>query len=115
MPFKNAGWVELTRADMLAEGRAMIISAGTCRVLLVRDAGSIHAVSATCSHADADLDCGIVRNGWITCPAHGARFDLATGVPLNPPATHPIHVYPVRVRAGTVEVLLESAADKCRD
>jgi len=90
----------------------MAVSAGSSRVLLVRDAGAIYAVSAKCSHADADLDRGIVRNGWIACPAHGTCFDLATGARLNPPATQPIQVYPSRVRAGNVEVLLETGGDK---
>jgi nitrite reductase/ring-hydroxylating ferredoxin subunit len=34
---------------------------------------------------------------------HGARFDLATGAAMNPPATSPIATYPVRVVDGWVE------------
>lgn len=102
----ETSWVAIARLDELADGTATASMAGNQRVLLVRNADTIHAIADRCSHADADLDCGIVRNGWIACPAHGARFDIETGEPLNPPATLPIRVFPVRVRHGAVEVLL---------
>lgn len=103
----DARWIAVAEAHDLTDGAATPVMAGPVRVLLVKSAGTIHAVSDRCSHADADLDCGIVRNGWIACPAHGARFDLETGAPINPPATLPIQVFPVRVQDGIVEVLVE--------
>lgn len=103
----DAGWIAVAKADDLADGIVTPVVAGPLRVLLVRSEGVIHAVADRCSHADADLDCGIVRGGWIGCPAHGARFDLETGEPLNPPATQPIRVFPSRIRDGSVEILLE--------
>ena len=44
-----------------------------------------------------------MRNAWIACPLHGARFELATGRAMNPPATLPIAVYPTEVVDGWVE------------
>ena len=35
----------------------------------------------------------------MTCPLHLSRFDLTTGVPLDPPAEEPLAVYPVSVDA----------------
>ncbi|MCJ1961678.1 Rieske (2Fe-2S) protein [Novosphingobium mangrovi (ex Hu et al. 2023)] len=75
-------------------------------VLLCRSGGQIHAISPWCSHAEQELACGLVREGWIACPAHGARFDLASGEPLNPPASAPLATYPVQVEEGTVFVAL---------
>jgi nitrite reductase/ring-hydroxylating ferredoxin subunit len=45
-----------------------------------------------------------MRLGWIACPAHGARFDLATGEALGPPANAPIRTFAVRVSDGMIEV-----------
>lgn len=73
-------------------------------VLLCRSGDAVHAIEPWCSHAFQELACGMVRDGWIACPAHGARFDLASGEPLNPPATKPVATFPLRVRDGTVEV-----------
>jgi 3-phenylpropionate/trans-cinnamate dioxygenase ferredoxin component len=57
-----------------------------------------------CSHAFETLECGRVRNGWISCPVHGARFDLETGAPMNPPATLPIEIYEVKVEDDAISV-----------
>jgi 3-phenylpropionate/trans-cinnamate dioxygenase ferredoxin component len=45
-----------------------------------------------------------MRGGWLSCPVHGARFDLETGEPLNPPATQPIQTFKVRIVDDTIEV-----------
>ena len=79
---------------------------GGTRIVLCRHDGVVYAIEDRCSHADEPLACGRVRNGWIACPAHGARFDLATGEVLGPPATAPIRTYAVRVVEGIVEVAL---------
>jgi 3-phenylpropionate/trans-cinnamate dioxygenase ferredoxin component len=47
---------------------------------------------------------GRVRHCTITCPVHGAKFNLETGAALNLPATKPIATYPVRVAGDWIEV-----------
>lgn len=103
-----SNWHTATREASIAEGQAVAIELAGHSVLLVRSGDAVRAIADRCSHADQELAGGIVRNGWIACPAHGARFDLATGEPLNPPATQCIATYPVRVVDGTVEVSLPS-------
>lgn len=76
------------------------------KLLVVHSKGNFFVVRNLCSHADEPLDCGKVRSGWVACPIHGARFDLATGAPKNPPAIDPITTYPVRIVNGWVEAQL---------
>lgn len=92
--------------DALSEASAYPVEVGGHSILLCLQGGQVFAVSARCSHADQDLSCGAVRNGWIACPAHGARFDLETGEPLNPPASAPITTYPARIAGNMVEVAI---------
>ncbi len=73
-------------------------------ILLCHDEDGIHAVENRCSHADMPLACGRIRNGWIMCPTHGARFDLATGEALGPPASMAIATFAVRVMDGMIEI-----------
>jgi 3-phenylpropionate/trans-cinnamate dioxygenase ferredoxin subunit len=42
----------------------------------------------------------------ISCPVHGARFDLATGRVLGAPATQPIATFKVRIVDDWIEVLV---------
>ena len=89
-------------ADIPAESSKLFTAEGK-ELLVCHSKGVFTVVSNRCSHADARLDCGRVRNGWIACPLHGARFELATGRAMNPPATLPIAVYPTEVVDGWVE------------
>ncbi len=47
--------------------------------------GTFHAVSDRCSHEGALLSGGRLDGGVVTCPAHGSRFDVATGKNLSGP------------------------------
>lgn len=102
------GWHALARETDISEGQTVAFQIEGHRFLLVRSEGAVFAVGDRCSHADQDLAGGSVRNGRIVCPAHGARFDLATGEPLNPPATECIATYAVRIRDKVIEVHLPS-------
>ena len=86
------------------QGKVHEVSLRGRSILLCHDVDELYAVENKCSHADMPLACGRMRYGWIMCPTHGARFDLATGAPLGPPAPWPIATFPVRVVDGVIEV-----------
>ena len=66
-------------------------------VLVVNVDGQYFAVADTCSHEDASLYKGVLRDNCVRCPLHGSRFDVTTGQPLEEPAEEPLDVYPVRI------------------
>lgn len=76
-------------------------------ILLVRDGDDYHAVSYYCSHESLTLEGGHIANGCITCPYHGAEFNLSTGDALAPPAWEPIATYPVRVEDNLISIGLQ--------
>jgi 3-phenylpropionate/trans-cinnamate dioxygenase ferredoxin subunit len=92
------------RLEDLPPGAKIVVEVGGISVLLCNTNDRIFAVRNLCSHAYETLECGRIRNGWISCPVHGARFDLETGAPINPPATMPIETYVVRVVGDFIEV-----------
>lgn len=57
-----------------------------------------------CSHADVALSSGSCANGEIECPAHGARFSLATGAATCAPAIAPIKKLAVEIRGDEIWV-----------
>lgn len=99
-------YIPVARSGDVPLGGAKLIEVGGETLLLCNSDGHIFAVANRCSHMDADLACGRVKAGWIACPAHGARFDLATGEPLNPPATAAIRTYPVRILSDMIEIAI---------
>lgn len=72
--------------------------------LLIRIGDEFFAVEDVCSHDGQPLTNGPLGDCSITCPRHGARFDLRTGKPLCMPATEPISTFEVQVREGEVYV-----------
>lgn len=96
-----------TRAVPVADlpmGAKKVVAVGGTPVLLCNSNGRLFAVSNICSHANETLECGRLGNGWIACPVHGARFDLATGAAKNPPAKQPIATYPLRIVDDWIEI-----------
>ena len=73
-------------------------------VLVCNVNDKLYAVSGVCSHQEKPLWNGRVKGGKITCPVHGARFDLETGEALDLPATRPIATFEVRVVDDWIEV-----------
>ena len=59
---------------------------GEYGVVVCRVAGTLHALDDNCSHADTPLSEGRLRGTSITCPLHGAAFDVRDGSHSGPPA-----------------------------
>ena len=73
-------------------------------ILICHSNDHLYAVSNICSHAQEKLECGRMSRGWISCPTHGARFELSTGRAMNAPAKQPIATYEIRVVEDWIEV-----------
>ena len=71
------------------------------------DGEHIYAVDNLCTHDNGPLGEGILADGTIECPRHGARFDIATGRVKALPAVRPIKTYPVKVEESDILVDVE--------
>jgi len=63
----------------LGPGETRALEAGDGGVLLCNVEGEIHAVRNRCTHAAVLLSEALLEDGVLTCPYHGARFEVATG------------------------------------
>ncbi len=64
-------------------------------VVVCRVDGELFAIADNCSHADQKLSEGRLRGGTITCPKHGAAFDVRDGSHQSPPAYEGVVTYEV--------------------
>ncbi|BDZ38092.1 non-heme iron oxygenase ferredoxin subunit [Microbacterium suwonense] len=72
-------------------------------IAIVRDSNDeIHAIGDRCTHGDISLSEGFVEGETLECWAHGSRFSLITGQPLNLPAYEPVPVYVVQIDGDDV-------------
>lgn len=62
-------------------------------------------VENRCPHAGSVLSEGPLEDGVLTCPAHGSRFEVATGERVRGPADRGMGVYSVIEEEGRVWLL----------
>jgi Rieske Fe-S protein len=75
--------------DALAPGDAAILKIDGDNVAAYRDeAGTLHAVSAVCTHMGCIVGWNRTDRTW-DCPCHGSRFAL-DGEVIHGPATQPL-------------------------
>src|SRR2546426_254565 len=74
------------------------------KLALFRVGEAFYALSNTCTHRGGPLSEGTVEGAEVTCPWHGARFDIKTGAVMGPPAGREVKSYPVRVAGADVEI-----------
>jgi 3-phenylpropionate/trans-cinnamate dioxygenase ferredoxin subunit len=92
-----------TLPEIPAGGRLSII-VDELPALLLRIGDDLYCIEDVCTHDGQPLTDGPVSDCAITCPRHGARFDLKTGKALCMPATEPVRTFPVTVRGNEVLV-----------
>lgn len=81
--------------------------AGDDGVIVCRVDGVLRAIANRCSHARTPLETGRLRGGFISCPLHGARFDVRDGSHHSPPATRGLDVFELNAIDETaVEVVM---------
>ncbi|MBA3524054.1 MAG: non-heme iron oxygenase ferredoxin subunit [Geodermatophilaceae bacterium] len=97
-------WVKAIPDAELPDDTSTGVEAEGRKVMLHRHDGQLYALDDTCSHAGGSLSRGEVEGCIVTCPLHGARFDLRDGQIVRGPAHHPQPVLPTRVRNGWIEV-----------
>jgi len=81
--------VEARAASDVTAGEGMIIKVDGKKIAAYRDgAGSLHCVSAVCTHLKCDVAWNGAEKTW-DCPCHGSRF-TPDGDVVNGPASEPL-------------------------
>ncbi|MCC6714755.1 MAG: non-heme iron oxygenase ferredoxin subunit [Gammaproteobacteria bacterium] len=97
-------WVDVATTEELPPGARRVVDVDGVQILVVNLDGEFFALEDVCTHDGTPIDEGDIHGDEITCPRHGARFCLRTGEALCAPAYEPIPTFPVRIRAGILQV-----------
>ena len=82
-----------------------VVSVSGKEILLINIKGTFFAVENECPHQGSPLGAAIVKDGYLSCPRHGYRFNLADGTC----AEHPefvLKTFPVQLNADEIMVEL---------
>jgi nitrite reductase/ring-hydroxylating ferredoxin subunit len=97
-------FTKVATTQEIPPGTSKQVTAGGRTLALFNDNGTFYAIDDTCTHRNAPLHEGECFGGAVTCPWHGAQFDLATGAVLSPPARVGVRAYKVQVVGEEVQV-----------
>ena len=104
--------------DLIRVAKVNDVPPGACRhveisgqaVALFNVRGTIFAIGGTCTHRGGPLGQGTLDGTLVTCPWHGAQFDVTTGQVVSPPAERGVPVYSVVVEGEEIKIGLSQTA-----
>jgi 3-phenylpropionate/trans-cinnamate dioxygenase ferredoxin component len=100
-------FIKAATTDEIPVGAKKVVVVGREQVVLINLDGQYFALADVCTHDGGPLGEGRLQNGQITCPRHGARFDVRSGAALSMPAFEAVPTF--RVRVDGVDILVEES------
>lgn len=97
-------WIPIGKPESLQFSPGAVVKVeGQEVAVFALDGANYAAILNSCPHAGAALAEGHVSDGEVSCPWHGWRFDLRTGV-CKTIAEDSTRAFPVRLRDGVLEL-----------
>ena len=90
----NYEFVQIIEASEIRPGERILIEVDGLPIAVFNVDGKYYAISDVCTHDEGPLGDGEVEDYTITCPRHGAKFDIRTGKALALPAVIDTPWYP---------------------
>ena len=97
-----ADFEQIATSDELESGGRKSVIIDDVPALLIRVGEDFFVIEDICTHDGQPLTDGPISGCEITCPRHGARFDVKTGAALCMPAIEAITTFEVEVREGAI-------------
>ncbi len=99
-------FVKVASLDKLPPGEMMRVTMGNNEIMLVNLDGEVHACSDVCPHQFSQLSYGELNGVEVSCPLHGATFNVLTGdqLPGKYAEFGPVAVYEVRLDGSDIMV-----------
>ena len=78
-------FVDVADINEVPGGKMKYVQVGEKEILLANSEDKVYALCDRCSHMNAPLSMGAMNGKVVTCPMHGARFDVTTGKKIAEP------------------------------
>ncbi len=99
-------FVKVAKLNDVEDGELIAVEVDNEPICLVKVNGSIYAFTDNCTHISGPLNEGELNGEVLTCPWHGAQFNVRTGKVLRGPARQDIQTYPVQVEDNSILISL---------
>ena len=99
-------FIKVATVQEIPAGQAKKVRIGNKDVAIFNMNGTFFALDDSCPHRGGPLSEGELDGQEVTCPWHGAVFDVTTGSVLGAPAPRDVAHYAVRIAGGDIELEL---------
>ena len=104
-------FIQVAKIDQITLGTMAPFTVSGKEVLIVNYEGNYYAMGLKCTHMGGDLSKGKLEGKIVTCPRHGAKFDVTSGICLSGPKLGLIkprikneNVYTLKVDGDSISV-----------
>jgi len=94
--------IKVAKTTELAPGQRKLVRAKGHQIALFNLEGAIYAIDNICPHSTGPLVEGRLFGTTVTCPWHGAQFNVTNGQCLNGPATKDVTTYSVHIEGNDI-------------
>ena len=99
--------VKVAEVKELGPGEGKTVEVEGVSLALFNVDGTYFAIANTCTHVGGPLGEGALIGKEVTCPLHGAQFDVTCGKVLGGPASSDVKSFPVSLVGNDVFVELD--------
>jgi nitrite reductase/ring-hydroxylating ferredoxin subunit len=82
-------FVEVGKVSEISDGKMKHIEVDGKEILIANIGGKFYAISDRCGHMNALLSMGNLTGNTVTCPFHGAKFNVTNGKKISEPILTP--------------------------
>ena len=101
-----SNFVRVASTSDLKPGESKVVNANGTEVALFNVDGEFFAINNTCLHRGGPLGEGFLEGDVVTCPWHGWRYNVKTGMNVTIP-TAKVETYQVKVEGNEVFVAVD--------
>jgi 3-phenylpropionate/trans-cinnamate dioxygenase ferredoxin subunit len=106
-----SNFVEVAKSEEVPAGKMKGVTVEGKEILVVNYEGRYYAIGGKCTHAGGDLSKGRLEGKIVTCPRHGSKFDVTTGISVAGPKVGFVRgrtgnesVFDVQVEGSSIKV-----------
>jgi 3-phenylpropionate/trans-cinnamate dioxygenase ferredoxin component len=104
-------FIQVAMIEQVPPGNMKAYTVGDKGILITNYDGKYYAMHQKCTHMGGDLSKGKLEGKIVTCPRHGARFDITTGECISGPKLGPFKpkiknedIYAVKIEGNNILV-----------
>ncbi len=100
-------WIDIAETSAFTKHDRKVIEHQGQSILVLKLNDQYYAMDNQCTHQNFPLEEGMLEDGILTCPYHGAAFCIKTGAVKAAPAFEDLRTYPTRVEKDMVQLLAD--------